>query len=333
MLASTMGKTNFLIDRKNLRNKAELIIGISNWCNYDCSYCMPHSKAQTSKLKDSLAITKIINDSYRHFKKYAEVDNYGVLFVGGEPTIHPEFKKIINNIQSLRKIEPNYKIIIVTNLSRTNRWLSDISKKVTGIVASYHDEFTTVEDFSNKVITCMESNPNLYVTIGIQPLPGKLKKLEKDCFKIRDNIKLKLKEEHIKFKLDFIIQHLYIGTDKLYPYSKHDFLMFKKLINEFSNPNIIMSERLSNQEEFLSHSFADSDEYLHAKCYAGIEGLTVGFNGKLQRTSRCNLDKQQQDLGNIYSNYILPTEPATCTVSKGCGNCWFDYSFRKQKNE
>lgn len=327
-----MTPTTTSFDRKNLRNKAELIIGISNWCNYDCSYCMPHSKARTSKLDNTDKIINIIHESYAHFKKYAQVDNYGVLFVGGEPTIHPEFNKIIDSIQDIRTVEPNYKIIIVTNFSRTKRWLLDISCKVTGIVASYHDEFADLTEFTDKIILCMNANPNLYITVGIQPLPGRLEKLNNDCQYIRDRVRNELSAGHADYKLDFIIQHLYKGTDELYPYSDHDFLMFKEMINTYSNPNIIESERLSNQEEFLEHSFANSDEYLNAECYAGIEGLTVAFNGNLQRTSRCGLDWKQKNLGNIYSEYTLPTTPAICTVPNGCGNCWFDYSFRKKQN-
>ena len=327
-----MNNTTFSFDKKNLRNKAELIIGISNWCNYDCSYCMPHSKNRTSKLDNTEAIIKIIYDSYKHFKNYADVENYGVLFVGGEPTIHPEFNKIVDSIQPIRQLESNYKIIIVTNLSRTERWFKNISNKVTGIVASYHDEFAVLDEFTNKIETCMRTNPELHITVGIQPLPGRLEKLEKDCHTIRNKLISSLGKSHTDDKLDFIIQHLYKGMDELYPYSDHDFKMFKKLISEFSNPNIDMSDRLSEQEDFLVHSFTNKkDEFLGAKCYAGVEGLTVGFNGTLQRTSRCGLSNEQKFLGNIYTEYTLPTDPVICDASTGCGNCWFDYSFRKTK--
>lgn len=321
----------FLYDRKNLRNKAELIIGISNWCNYDCSYCMPHSKSRTSRLDNRDAIIKIIHDSYQHFKNYAEVSQYGVLFVGGEPTIHPDFNYIIDNIQSIKQQEPEYKITIVSNMSRTIRWLESISPKVTGFIASYHDEFTTAEEFANKVIRCLSKNDKLIVTVGIQPLPGRLEKLQKDCYYIRDSVTRELGEDVASNRLDFIIQHLYTGIDTLFPYTEHDFAMFKVLINEFNNPNIVIEQKLGEQEDFLDHSFADSDEFYQSKCYAGIEGLTVAFNGNLQRTSRCRLGNNQKDLGNIYTEYTLPTEPAICDVKKGCGNCWFDYSYRKTK--
>jgi len=319
-------------DRYNLRNKAELIVGLSNWCNYDCSYCMPHSKAKTSKLDNADKIVETINHSYHHFKKHAQVDNYGVLFVGGEPTIHPDFNRIIDSIQHIRDIEPNYKIIIVTNLSRTQRWWSDMCNKVTGVVASYHDEFADLQEFIDKIIIVMQGNTDLHLTIGIQPLPGRLEKLEKDCVVMRKMITEKIGQDHANKKLDFIIQHLYQGMDKLFPYSDHDFKMFKKLINQFSNPNISVEDRLSEQEDFLVHSFTDKkDEYLGSYCYAGVEGLTIGFQGQLQRTSRCELSSSKRNLGNIYENYTLPTEPIKCDVAKGCGNCWFDYSFRKTK--
>ena len=293
---------------------------------------MPHSKNRTSKLDNTAAIIQIINDSYHHFKNYAAVDNYGVLFVGGEPTTHPEFNKIIDSIQHIRQLEPNYKIIVVTNLSRTTRWFVGLSNKVTGIVASYHDEFAVLDEFIVKLETCMRTNPELHITVGIQPLPGRLEKLENDCHIIRDKLVAALGKDHTDAKLDFIIQHLYKGTDELYPYSDHDFQMFKQLITEFSNPNIDMSDRLSEQEDFLVHSFTDKrDEFLGAKCYAGVEGLTVGFNGTLQRTSRCGLSDKQKFLGNIYTGYNLPTEPVICDTATGCGNCWFDYSFRKTK--
>ncbi len=319
------------MERPNLRDKAELIIGIGNWCNYDCSYCMPHSKARNMQLGEAQPIIDIIFNSYYHFRHYAKVSTYGVLFVGGEPTIHPQFNKVIDEIQPLRQIEPNYKIIIVTNLSRTERWWTKIAPKVTGLVASYHNEHTTPKEFADKLILCLQANPHLYVTVGIQPMPGMIPMLWEHAEEIRRRVSAVIDQQQVDSHLDFIIQHLYLDNDKLYPYSEEDFQQFKDMIAEFSNPQIPMIERLSNQDEFLTHSFTMDDQYLGSSCYAGLEGLTVGFNGKLTRTARCGLSKEINQLGNIYTGYTLPTEPALCDVPKGCGNCWFDYAFRKTK--
>lgn len=325
---------NISFNRPNLRNKAELIVGISNWCNYDCSYCMPHSKSRTSRHEESDEIIKLVNASYSHFKANSpDVDYYGVLFVGGEPSIHPGFEKIIDSIQCIRKVEPDYKIIIVTNLSRTTRWWGNMSKKVTGIVASYHDEFTNPITFAEKVVHCMQANPELYVTIGIQPLPGKLDYLNIHTEQIREAITNIIGESHASSKLDFIIQHLYKGEDELYPYSAAEFDKFNTMINEFSNPNIKEVERLSSQEEFLTHSFAKDDEYLGSLCYAGVESLTLGFNGDVMRTARCGLSHKKKVLGNIYTGYELPTSPVVCDAINGCGNCWFDYAVMKRSRD
>lgn len=283
------------------------------------------------QLGEAQPIIDIIFKSYEHFRAHAKVSTYGVLFVGGEPTIHPQFNKVIDSIQPLREIEPNYKIIIVTNLSRTERWWTKMAPKVTGIVASYHDEHTNPKEFADKLILCMKANPQLYVTVGIQPLPGRIPKLWADAEEIRSRLLKELDAEQVGLHLDFVIQHLYTGMDQLFPYTETDFIQFKEMIAQFSNPRIPEVERLSNQEEFLSHSFAMDDQYLGSSCYAGIEGLTVGFNGRLTRTARCGLSKEQNQLGNIYTGYELPTAPAICDVPKGCGNCWFDYAFRKTK--
>lgn len=283
------------------------------------------------QLGEAQPIIDIIFKSYDHFRNYARVSTYGVLFVGGEPTIHPQFNTVIDAIQPLREIEPNYKIIIVTNLSRTERWWSKMAPKVTGIVASYHTEFTNPKDFADKLILCMQANPNLYVTVGIQPLPGQIPMLWQQAEEIRSRIVEQIDATQVESHLDFVIQHLYTDIDTLFPYTEEDFAQFKSMIAEFSNPKIPLVERLSEQDEFLTHSFTMNDEYLGSSCYAGLEGLTVGFSGKLTRTARCGLSKVQNVLGNIYTGYELPTEPALCDVPKGCGNCWFDYAFRKTK--
>lgn len=313
---------------KNLRNKAEIIVGLGNWCNYDCSYCMPHSKSRTMQVRGGDQIVKVIEQSYTHFKSHANVDSYGVMFVGGEPTIHPDFLHIIDSIQHLRQ-KDNYHILLVTNFSRTEKWWAKHATKFTSCLASYHDEHTSIDEFTTKLAIAMTANKNLIITVGIQPLPGKLNKLADDCRQILFQMERKLGKEQCDEKLDFLIQHLYTGVNQLFPYADQELEQFKQMMTEFNNPNISEYERLGDQQEFITHSFSFDDEFLGSKCYVGVESMTVGFDGRLNRTARCGLSKEQSYLGNIFGEYRMPVEPAICDYAAGCGNCWFDYATKK----
>lgn len=286
---------------------------------------MPHSKARTSRIENVDGLIQLIHDSNKHFIENASVSCTGVLFVGGEPTIHPKFKYILSEIQIIRQRTPTFEIEVVSNMSRTKEWWSGVAPLLTTIVASYHDEHVHPTVFADKIVHCMNENPELQVTVGMQPKPGSIVKSRSDAELIRNIVSNRIK--HAKKRLDFIFQHLYVEDDVMYPYTPEELQFFNQCVEDMSNDQINNTQRLSHQAEFLEHSITKSGQYYGHNCYAGVESIVVGFNGKIKRTARCSVS--DGNLGSLDKGYVLPTKPVICDVRTGCGNCYYDYAVRK----
>lgn len=87
-------------------------------CNYNCIYCecgWSNSKIKNEFLPADLIISKLENYLKSHISNGIEID--AITFAGnGEPTLHPDFLKIINETIKLRNIYlSNAKIVVLTN--------------------------------------------------------------------------------------------------------------------------------------------------------------------------------------------------------------------------
>lgn len=125
-----------------------------DWCNYQCSYCFV--KTLTKDFKDTSRIVnewKLIVTRLKTFPKEFEV-----CITGGEPTLHPEFFEII---EELTKVDNLQMVWLFTNLSRSIDFLKKINYERVTLYGSWHPEFSS-DDFIDKA---KELNCEVHISI------------------------------------------------------------------------------------------------------------------------------------------------------------------------
>lgn len=100
-------------------------LSLNNQCNEQCSFCYmsskPNGHGESIAMEDINILIKMM--------KHARV--FQIALGGGEPTLHPEFPKILKKLRLEADVIPNY----TTNGSTLNREILLASKKYCGAVA------------------------------------------------------------------------------------------------------------------------------------------------------------------------------------------------------
>jgi len=101
-------------------------------CNFDCSYC------DLSRHDTFSALTpfKKLMDTYKFIQEYTflyDQPNANIAFTGGEPTINPDFWKLIDNIE-------NFTLGLTTNGTFAPKKIDTIINKFVAATISWHSE-------------------------------------------------------------------------------------------------------------------------------------------------------------------------------------------------
>jgi len=124
-----------LKERKGLRDNLD--IQITGKCNLECAHCYLGEKEP----KDiSFEILKKVFDSAK------ELGIFHIILTGGEPTIHKNFKKIINYLN-----ENRFRITLVTNGTLLDKNLNLLREKVYEIVISldgFKEDYERIRGYS-----------------------------------------------------------------------------------------------------------------------------------------------------------------------------------------
>lgn len=141
---------------------------LTNWCNYKCSYCT--------------VLDVIHNDFNRpdhttfHNLTLAKIKsiplNFNMCITGGEPTLHPQFKEIINGLVEMPTC---LDVAVFTNLARSKEYyksLEDIKTDKLGICASFHPEFADIKKFIEKAIAINATNLSFSAQVSMTDKPA-----------------------------------------------------------------------------------------------------------------------------------------------------------------
>lgn len=126
----------------------QILWDISRRCNYNCSYCWPSVHNSTDPHHDFDIVMKTID---RLINEWANGETIRWSFGGGEPTLHPKCKNILEHLKS-----KNQWTMLTTNGSRTNRWWQDARKLINTCNFSCHFEAVDEDLFLANVNTVLE---------------------------------------------------------------------------------------------------------------------------------------------------------------------------------
>lgn len=141
-------------------NEAIFAWEINNVCHYRCSYC--YCRDRLSKTFD----TKYKQVYKNVLKKLSlnRIKNYKVEILGGEPTLHPNIREILETLSVYKECNG---IELVTNLAKSKKYfatLNDIDKL--HISASFHPEYHD-EKFVNKCEHVNNDVPSFGVVVNL----------------------------------------------------------------------------------------------------------------------------------------------------------------------
>lgn len=279
--------------------------GVSNICNYQCSYCPKHSHEGTFPFVD---IEKILLFSNRINKYYKDKLNKEVyfLYTGGEVTLFKDFIKLIK----MQKENGN-KIGISSNGSKDLDFWQEAMAYLTHVSLSYHCEYTDIIHFV-QVINLLKNHVTVNVNIMVHP-----EYFEK-CIDAANIIYENTSEISLNIQIvlkDFI---------EPYHYSEKQKAIILKTSQKLDD-NLKITRKRDIYRGLMKTTYNDGSfelikagdiftKKLHSfkgwNCYIGLELLVIDLNGDIYR-SWCHDCKK---IGNIKEHDLqFPHQPHICS--------------------
>jgi len=135
-------------------------------CNLQCSYCINHFERQVSK-------RKVVSGKewVKGLNRIVSREDLPITLQGGEPSLHPDFFYIINNLK------PELNIDILTNLQfDVDKFIKNIpSERIrrnspyASIRVSYHPEEMNLDEMIKKVLKLQEKNFSIGIWGVVHP--------------------------------------------------------------------------------------------------------------------------------------------------------------------
>mgnify|MGYP003637511167 FL=1 len=263
----------------------EITFRITDYCNYDCSYC--HWKYGNHYNFDDIkaSITKAI-ENINH-------NNFRIYFHGGEATTHPKCRDIIDYVFTL---DANIIVEFQTNLSVGKKYIQTLIDRYKDqkfeVNVSYHHKF--VKDFKN-----LKEKIDLIYNNGML---GKIDiMLEHDINHVNNIIKNSkdLLQEPYKNKIELI--HGFIDFENTTN-------MYQLFINEYckgvygENYEITYEDGTKNIHD-TNDLYQDGISFQGWKCAVGKKYIILNGNGDFYMCASNSLDTKPA--GNILKNTIL----------------------------
>jgi sulfatase maturation enzyme AslB (radical SAM superfamily) len=300
-----------LIELRHELQKVENIIvidwGVSNICNYRCSYCPPNTNRGDFPFVPIEKILQFTDKVNKHYK-----DKMGkeiiFLYTGGEVTLYKEFITLIKE----QKTHGN-RIGISTNGSKDLNFWKEATKYIENISLSFHQEYTKLDHFVD-VINTVKSTSNTHVNVMIKP----------DCVDkgIETAYAIWERTDDISMDLQIVLKDF----REPYEYSEGQRQKIFDACADINNKLKIKREKDTYRtlmkmvyDDGSTELIKGGDIVVKAlnswngwQCNIGLELLVININGEIFR-SWCGRDRK---IGNIVDNEIeFPTTPFICDVN------------------
>lgn len=143
-------------------------IAITNYCNLRCPYCFAEDFTQQEK--EEISEEQLIN--ILEFLSRDKISRIGV--IGGEPTLHSNFNRILDILELFSKNNSNIPIVIFTNGIELKRYIERLNNNITCLINLNEPEIIGEDKFIKIKRTLDKlklSNKLDYVSIGINLYP------------------------------------------------------------------------------------------------------------------------------------------------------------------
>ncbi len=255
-------------------------------CNYDCSYC-PAAIHDNSSPHTDIEILKSAVDKLVSLGKPVRIS-----FTGGEPTVHPDFKELIDYC----KHTGISWISVTTNGTRKPEFYDSL--RVDQLVFSVHYEY----DYK-KIVFTATSLKNIKKENVIVQLMAHHEHMDK----VRDTYGYLRTVGHPSITVRRI--RWTEGDHDLFDdmrYHPDDLKWVKTAEATVKGNCVIDGTRILHANDIIKLHL---NKYKGWTCYAGIESLMINWDGDVHRAT-CRVGGR---LGNIYEGtFDVPSEPIVC---------------------
>ena len=287
-------KNNWFLVTWNLGNK----------CNYRCSYCpsmFNDGSTGWPEWDDVKQFIKQLNEQLPHKDICFRIS-------GGEPTYWKHFLELAELVYSYGN-----GFTFLSNGSRDITYFSIISKLSTGILLSYHPEYTSPDHFIE-----ISKAVDVPVAVNMMMVPEQFDQLVEISKYIYDNSSAAIWPKMVLDKINMtnqVVEYTQEQKDfiKNWPY-------FRQLDDEKIHRGILLLDNAPiTANELVLQGL---NKHQGWACWAGIDMINVDYTGNV-----FSADCGQGPLGTI-KDFNLPKAPLTC--SKSLCSCLSDIYLRKE---
>lgn len=292
---------NNIVEIKRAVDTLYIYWTLTDFCNFRCSYCPDslHSGEYARSIKPGfpseehiqLFIDKVLANLNGRF--------LNMTISGGEPTLHPMFKTIIE------KMNPHGSVEVVTNGSRAVEWWQDMAVLPDKVTISLHPEFSKLDKINELGNFLLDNNIDLTFNLMCDP----------EHWQWVVDVKTLLDPRlhgHINAKI--LTDHKNKETDgKPFSYYEDQLEFIKK--QQSNIPNSDKRKRTfaiyedGTQSGLDAFRLVTNNQHIFTgwSCSAGKDGLRVSFDGNVY-AGICSI----KTLGKL-ATFEFEKEDITCT--------------------
>jgi molybdenum cofactor biosynthesis enzyme MoaA len=146
---------------------------LGRYCNYHCSYCWPYARSDVKDHRPFAVIERTFNEIKRQARERG-FNSFHFSFSGGEPTLHPDFLKIMSHYAADSANCRYQSVHMTTNLSQSHSWFAQFVQATrdlhrVSLTASYHQPFAKREVFARKLIELQAADVQVTINMVLSP--------------------------------------------------------------------------------------------------------------------------------------------------------------------
>lgn len=262
---------------------------IGKRCNYDCSYC----PAEIHDLTSPNTNLEILKNTVDILSK--NTNEVRIMFTGGEPTVHPQFKELLEYI--------NFKNIswvsITTNGTKSSKWYLENEGYWDHLLFSLHFEYNWERVVKTIIAYKEKTSRNFFVNVMAH---HNYMDDVKSVIATFDSLNIKYAIRRIRWvegdDRDVFDDNLYTSDDITWILNKQSTADKNCVVDD--NTMMHANDIIKNHQ----------NKFLGWECNAGLESLMINWDGAVHRAT-CRVGGS---VGNIYTgSFQAPVSRVICT--------------------